>query len=134
MGLSCLFGIWLKPQSTCQGKAVGIRRGTLFGGTQAEIQDRKGWGSSDERPDGRDEISSCHRPKAHCRVVQGAIRQAKAEHTPTHATAKERQGNEDITVLSRWKAIKKVLFIMPYEWHFFYIFASQRTSETVPGT
>ena len=27
-----------------QGKTVGIRRGTLFGGTQAEIQDRKGEG------------------------------------------------------------------------------------------
>jgi hypothetical protein len=26
-------------------------------------------------------------------VVQGAIRQAKAEHTPTHTTAKERQGD-----------------------------------------
>lgn len=68
-----------------QGKTVGIHRGTLFGGTQAEIQDRKGWDSSDERPHGRDETGSCHRPKTHCRVVQGAIRQAKAEHTPPHA-------------------------------------------------
>lgn len=76
-----------------QGKAVGVCRGTILGGTRTEIQDRKGRGSSGERPDGRDEISSCHRPKAHCRVVQGAIRQAKAEHTPTHTAAKERQGD-----------------------------------------
>ena len=48
-----------------------------------------------------DEAGSCHRPKAHCRVVQGAIREVKAEHSPTYTTAKERQGNEDITVLSR---------------------------------
>lgn len=48
-------------------------------------------------------------------LFQGAIRQAKAELTPTHAAAKERQGGEDITVLSCWKTIKKVLFIMPYE-------------------
>lgn len=73
-------------------------QGTLPGGTQEEIQDRKGRGSSDERPHGRDKINSCHRPKAYCRVVQGAVRQAKAEHTPTHTTAKERQGNEVINL------------------------------------
>ncbi len=44
-------------------------QGTLPGGTQAEIQDRKGRGSSDERPHERDEAGSCHRPKAHCRVA-----------------------------------------------------------------
>ena len=98
--------------NTRQGKAVGVCRGTLLGGTRTEIQDRKGRGSSDERPHGRDEISSCHRPKAHCRMVQGAIRQAKAEHTPPHTAAKKRQGNEAITVLSCWKIIKKVLFII----------------------
>lgn len=70
-------------RNTCQRKAVGIRRRTLFGGTRMEIQDRKGWGSSDERPHGRDEIGSCYRPKAYCRVVQGAIRQAKANYTIT---------------------------------------------------
>ena len=53
----------------------------------------KGWVSSSERPHGRDEISSCHRPKTHCRVVQGTVREVKAEHTPTYTTAKERQGN-----------------------------------------
>ena len=82
-----------------QGKAVGVCRGTILGGTRTEIQDRKGRGSSDERPHGRDEISSCHRPKAHCRVVQGAVRQAKAEHTPPHTAAKERQGNEVVEIL-----------------------------------
>lgn len=81
-----------------QGKAVGVCRGTILGGTRTEIQDRKGRGSSGERPDGRDEISSCHRPKAHCRVVQGTVRQAKAEYSPTYTTAKEKQRNEDITV------------------------------------
>lgn len=83
-----------------QGEAVGICRGTLLGGTRTEIQDRKGRGSSDERPDGRDEIGSCHRPKAHCRVVQGAVQQAKAEHTSPHTAAKERQGNEAVNVKS----------------------------------
>ena len=82
-----------------QGKAVGVCRGTILGGTRTEIQDRKGRGSSGERPDGRDEISSCHRPKAHFRVVQGAVRQAKAEHTPPHTAAKERQGNEVVEIL-----------------------------------
>ena len=82
-----------------QGKAVGVCRGTILGGTRTEIQDRKGRRSSGERPDGRDEISSCHRPKAHCRVVQGAVRQAKAEHTPPHTAAKERQGNEVVEIL-----------------------------------
>ncbi len=46
--------------NTRQGKAVGVCRGTLLGGTRTEIHDRKGRGSSDERPHGRDEISSCH--------------------------------------------------------------------------
>ena len=82
-----------------QGEAVGVCRRTLLGGTRAEIQDRKGRGSSGERPHGRDEIGSCHRPKAHCRVVQGAIRQAKAEHTPTHAAAKKRQRDEVVEIL-----------------------------------
>ena len=82
-----------------QGKAVGVCRGTILGGTRTEIQDRKGRGSSDERLHGRDEINSCHRPKAHCRVVQGAVRQAKAEHTPPHTAAKERQGNEVVEIL-----------------------------------
>lgn len=81
-----------------QGKAVEIRRGTLSGGTQTEVQDRKGRVASSERPDGRDEIGFCCRPKAHCRVVQRAIRQAKAEHTPTYTAAKGRRGNEAITV------------------------------------
>lgn len=85
-------------------------QGTLPGGTQEEIQDRKGRGSSDERPHGRDEISSCHRPKAHCRVVQGAVRQAKAEHTPPHAAAKERKRNEVITVYIHRKQQKYCLF------------------------
>ena len=82
-----------------QGKAVGVCRGTLLGGTRTEIQDRKGWGSSDERPHGRDEISSCHRPKAYCRVVQGAVRQAKAEHTPPYTAAKKRQRDEVVEIL-----------------------------------
>ena len=81
-----------------QGKVVEIRRGTLSGGTQTEVQDRKGRVSSGERPDGRDEIGSCYRSKTHCRVVQRAIRQAKAEHTPTYTAAKGRRGNEAITV------------------------------------
>ena len=93
-----------------KGKAVGVCRGTLLGGTQTEIQDRKGWDSSDERPDGRNETGSCHRPKAHCRVVQGAVRQAKAEHTPTHAAAKERKRNEVITVYIHRKQQKYCLF------------------------
>jgi len=42
-------------------------------------------------------------------VVQRAIRQATAEHTPTYTAAKERQGNEDITVLSCWKTIKSAV-------------------------
>lgn len=71
-----------------QGEAVGVCRRTLLGGTRTEIQDRKGRGSSGERPDGRDEISSCHRPKAYCRMVQGAVRQAKAEHTTAYSTTK----------------------------------------------
>lgn len=83
-----------------QRKAVEIRRGTLSGGTQTEVQDRKGRVSSSERPDGRDEIGFCYRPKAHCRVVQRAIRQTKAEHTPTYTAAKGRRGNEAITVYS----------------------------------
>ena len=79
-----------------QGKAVGVCRGTLLGRTRTEIHDRKGWVSSSERPHGRDEISSCHRPKAHCRVVQGTVREVKAEHTPTYTTAKEKQRNETV--------------------------------------
>lgn len=98
--------------NTCQWQAVGVCRWTLFGGTQTEIQDRKGGISSGKRPNGRDEISSCHRLKAHCQVVQGAIREISAEHTPPHTAAKKRQGNEAITVLSCWKIIKKVLFII----------------------
>lgn len=94
-----------------QGKAVGVCRGTLLGGTRTEIQDRKGRGSSDERPHGRDEIGSCHRPKARCRVVQGAVRQAKTEHTPPHAAAKERQGNEIINNKIRRS------FSVPYLFH-----------------
>ncbi len=43
-----------------QGKTVGVCRGTLLGGTRKEIQDRKGWGSSDEIPHGQDKIGSCH--------------------------------------------------------------------------
>lgn len=31
--------------------------------------------------------------KAHCRVVQRAIQQATAKHTPTYTATKERQGN-----------------------------------------
>jgi len=31
-------------------------------------------------------------------VVQGTVRQAKAEYSPTYTTAKEKQRNEDITV------------------------------------
>lgn len=38
-----------------QGQAVEV-----CGGTQTEIQDRTGWISSGERPDGREEIGSCH--------------------------------------------------------------------------
>ncbi len=68
-------------------------RSTLLGGTRTKIHDRKGWVASSERPHGRDEISSCHRPKTHCRVVQGTVREVKAEHTPTYTTAKEKQGN-----------------------------------------
>ena len=79
-----------------QGKTVGVCRGTLLGGTQTEIHDRKGRVSSAESPHGRDETGSCHRPKAHCRVVQGAIRQAKAEYTSPHAAAKERQGDKTV--------------------------------------
>jgi len=40
-------------------------------------------------------------------VVQGTVREVKAEHSLTYTTAKERQGDEAITVLSRWKTIKK---------------------------
>ena len=104
-----------------QGKAVGVCRGTILGGTRTEIQDRKGRGSSGERPDGRDEISSCHRPKAHCRVVQGAVRQAKAEHTPPHTAAKERQGNEAINVKSCPICRKKVRCAVRGVPYFFYI-------------
>ena len=43
-----------------QGKTVGVCRGTLLGGTQTEIHDRKGRVSSAERPHGRDETGSCH--------------------------------------------------------------------------
>ena len=79
-----------------QWQAVGVCRRTLFGGTQAEIYDRKGRFPSAERHDRQNEVSPYHRPKAHCRVVQGTIRQAKAEHTPSHTTAKERQGDETV--------------------------------------
>ena len=90
-----------KPLSPCrgwrtvdrnarQGETVGVCWGTLFGGTRTEIHDRKGRVSSRERPHGRDEIGSCHWPKAHCRVVQGTVREVKAEHTPTYTTAKEK--------------------------------------------
>lgn len=115
-----------------QGKTVGIRRGTLFGGTQAEIYDRKGRFPSAERHDRQNEVSPYHRPKAHCRVVQGTIRQAKAEHTPSHTTAKERQGDETVIGLLHWET-KKVPFMMSYEWHFFLIFAPKNTSGTMLG-
>ena len=108
--------------------------GTLFGGTRTEIHDRKGRVSSGERPHGRDEISSCHRPKAHCRMVQGTVREVKEEHSPPNTTTKERQGNEVITVLSRWKTIKKVLFIMPYEWIFYFICAQKRIEQIKVNT
>ena len=35
-----------------------------------------------------------------CRVVQGTVREVKAEHTPTYTTAKERQGIQAINVKS----------------------------------
>lgn len=75
-----------------------ITRGTLFGGTRTEIHDRKGRFPSAERPDGQDETDSCHRPKAHCRMVQGTVREVKAEHTPTNTTAKEKQRDETIAI------------------------------------
>jgi len=50
-------------------------------------------------------------------VVQGTVRQAKAEYSPTYTTAKEKQRNEDITVYLAGKN-KKVPFMMSYEWHF----------------
>ncbi len=43
-----------------QGKAVGVYRGTLLGGTRTEIHHQKGWVSSTESPNRRDEIGSCH--------------------------------------------------------------------------
>lgn len=68
-----------------QEQAVGICRGTLFEGAQTEIQDLKGWGLSGKRPDGQSEIGSLYQQTADWRVVQGAIREVKAEHTPPHA-------------------------------------------------
>lgn len=73
-----------------KGKPLGVCGGTLLGGTRTEIHDRKGRGSSAERPDGRDETGACHRPKTHCRMVQGTVREVKAERTPTNTTAKEK--------------------------------------------
>ncbi len=49
----------------------------------------------------REMLGSCHRPKTHCRVVQGTVREAKAEHAPTYTTAKEKQGIQAINVKSR---------------------------------
>ena len=56
-------------------------RGTLLGGARTEMHDRKGRGSSAERPHRRDDVGSCHRPKAHCRMVQGTVREDKAGFT-----------------------------------------------------
>ncbi len=47
-------------RNTRQGKAFGVCRETLLGGTRTEIYDRKGRVSSRERPYGRDETGSCH--------------------------------------------------------------------------
>ena len=59
----------------------------------------KSWLPSGARPDRQSEVSSCNR-EAHDRVVQGVIRQAAAEYTPTHAAAKERQRIQTINVKS----------------------------------
>ncbi len=41
-------------------------------------------------------------------MIQGAIRQAKAEHTPPHTAAKKRKGNKAITVITL-KTIKSAV-------------------------
>lgn len=42
-------------------------------------------------------------------MVQETVREVKAELTAAHADAKEKQGDEAITVLSRWKIIKRTI-------------------------
>ena len=85
-----------RPQRSSSGKPLEYagelyseEHGRKFTTERAGVQVR-------ERPHGRDEIGSCHRPKAHCRVVQGTVREVKAEHTATYTAAKEKQGYETV--------------------------------------
>ena len=61
-------------------QAVVLRRRTLFGGTQEEVHDRKGWFPSGERPGKQVETCTCHQRTTDWRVVQGAVQQVVLVH------------------------------------------------------
>lgn len=71
-----------------QGQTVGVCRGTIFRGTQAQILNRKSRVSSGEEPSGQSEIDSLYQRTADRRLVQRAIREDQPEHTPPHAAEK----------------------------------------------
>ena len=64
-----------------QRQAVVLRRRTLFGGTQEEVHDRKGWFPSGERPGGQIQTRTCNQWASDWRMVQGTVRQAVFIHS-----------------------------------------------------
>ena len=66
---------------TCQRQAAVLRGRTLFGGTQAEIQNRGSRLPSGERPGGQIETCACHQRTSDWRMVQGTVRQAVFIHS-----------------------------------------------------
>ena len=70
-----------------QRQAVVLRRRTLFGGTQEEVHDRKGWFPSGERPGGQIQTRTCNQWASDWRMVQGTVRQAVFIHSEDGYTA-----------------------------------------------
>ena len=64
-----------------QRQAVVLRRRTLFGGTQEEVHDRKGWFPSGESPGGQIQTRTCNQWASDWRMVQGTVRQAVFIHS-----------------------------------------------------
>ena len=74
-----------------QRQAVVLRGRTLFGGTQAEFQNRGSRLPSGKRPKRQVETCTCHQRATDWRMVQGAVRQAIFIHSENGYTAQKGQ-------------------------------------------